>query len=128
MPQWKTVMKREMQVIKNVCLLSSDIQQCKLFCELCNEEVNCKEKKQKTKISGTSVKHFVDKKLSDFRVYVRTTAYSLVLSEYIEPEADDLPLSDDGTTIIGDNLENQTRKDVYRKHLERQRSKEFDRL
>ena len=51
-----------------------------------------------------------------------------MLSEYNEPEADDLPLSEDGTTIMGDNLEGQTRKDTYRKHLERQRSKEFDRL
>ena len=36
-------------------------------------------------------------------------------------------MAEDGTTIMGDNLESKTRQDVYRKHLERQRSREFDR-
>lgn len=49
------------------------------------------------------------------------------MSEYNEPDADELPLSEDGTTIMGDTLEGKARKDVYRKHLERQRSREFDR-
>ena len=52
---------------------------------------------------------------------------SLVMPEYNEPDADQLPLNEDGTTIMGDNLESKARQDVYRKHLERQRSREFDR-
>jgi len=54
--------------------------------------------------------------------------YSVVVSEYNEPEADDLPLGDyeDGT-MMQDNPENVTRRDAHRKHLERQRSHEYDR-
>ena len=50
-----------------------------------------------------------------------------VMSEYNEPEADELPLTEDGTAVTGETLEGKTRKDTYRKHLERQRSHEFDR-
>ena len=50
-----------------------------------------------------------------------------VMSEYNEPEADEIPLSEDGTAITGETLEGKMRKDSYRRHLERQRSREFDR-
>ena len=50
------------------------------------------------------------------------------MSEYNEPDYNELPLSEDITTIMGETLENRARKDVYRKHLERQRSHESDRL
>ena len=49
------------------------------------------------------------------------------MSEYNEPEADQLPMGEDDTTAMGDNLESKTKDDVYRAHLERQRSREFDR-
>lgn len=50
------------------------------------------------------------------------------MSDYNEPDFDDLPLNEDGTTIMEGTLEDKTRKDVYRKHLERQRSRDFDRF
>ena len=50
------------------------------------------------------------------------------MSDYNEPDFDDLPLNEDGTTIMEGTLEDKTRKDVYRKHLERQRSHDFDRF
>jgi len=49
------------------------------------------------------------------------------MSEYNEPDADQLPMGEDDTTAMGDNLESKTRGDVYRAHLERQRSRELDR-
>ena len=52
-----------------------------------------------------------------------------VLSGYTEPEADDLPLNEDGMTILspGDDPEGKARKEVRRKFLERQRSEDIDR-
>ena len=49
------------------------------------------------------------------------------MPEYSEPDDDLLPTNEDGTTIMEDNLESKARQDVYRKHLERQRSRDFDR-
>ena len=50
------------------------------------------------------------------------------MSEYNELDYNELPLSEDITTIMEETLENRARKDVYRKHLERQCSHESDRL
>ena len=50
-----------------------------------------------------------------------------MMPEYSEPDDDQLPINEDGTTVMGDNLESKARQDVYRKHLDRQRSREFDR-
>jgi len=51
------------------------------------------------------------------------------MSAYTEPEADDLPLNEDGMTTLspGDDPENKARKEVRRKFLERQRSEDMDR-
>ena len=46
------------------------------------------------------------------------------MSEYNEPEADELPLTDNPTTPLSPS--DEARKDVHRKFLERQRSQEFD--
>jgi len=50
------------------------------------------------------------------------------MSSYTEPEADDLPLNEDGMTALGpsDDPENKARREVRRKFLERQRSGDID--
>ena len=55
--------------------------------------------------------------------------FFVVVTEYNEPEDEEIPLSEDGTTIMspGDDLETKTRRDTHRKFLEKQRSIDFDR-
>jgi len=52
-----------------------------------------------------------------------------VLSCYTDPEADDLPLNEDGMTALspGDDPEGKARKAARRKYLEKQRSEDMDR-
>jgi len=49
------------------------------------------------------------------------------VSDFTEPEADDLPLSED-TGILSpvEDSDRKARKEVHRKFLERQRSQEMD--
>ena len=48
----------------------------------------------------------------------------IVMSEYKESEADELPLTDNPTTPMTPS--DEVRKDVYRRFLERQRSQEYN--
>ena len=53
--------------------------------------------------------------------------YTTDVSEFTEPEADDLPLSEDaGVFSPVEDSDRKARKDVHRKFLERQRSQEVD--
>ena len=49
------------------------------------------------------------------------------MSEFTEPEADDLPLSEDaGILSPVEDSDRKARKEIHRRHLERQRSHEVD--
>ena len=56
--------------------------------------------------------------------------YFVEVLEYNESEGEEMPLNEDGTTIMspGDDPETKTRRDTHRRFLERQQSQDYERF